>query len=180
MPFADKTEQDIYYKNYYLKNKNRIKLRSKKHRENNKESIKKYKQHYFKNNQDVIKTYCSKNKDKITLQKRKSRERNYIRSIFNNAKARARKMNIDFNIEIDDIIIPKICPVLNIEILSIPANTKAAHNSASIDRIDNTKGYVKGNIRIISFRANCLKSDATLNEIKMIYNDLLKIEDNKP
>jgi len=30
-------------------------------------------------------------------------------------------------------------------------------NSCTIDRIDSTKGYVKGNIQLITWRANCLK-----------------------
>lgn len=42
-------------------------------------------------------------------------------------------------------------------------------NSPSIDRLDNTKGYVKGNINIISWRANRIKSDATLDELEKIY-----------
>jgi hypothetical protein len=45
---------------------------------------------------------------------------------------------------------------------------KAVPNSPSIDRIDPERGYVKGNIKIISFRANQIKSDASHQELKLV------------
>jgi hypothetical protein len=92
------------------------------------------------------------------------------KKIFNSAKSRASLKNRNFNIEICDIIIPKICPVLNIEIGS------DFDSSPSIDRIDSTKGYVKGNIRIISRRANILKNNGTIEEFKLILKDLKKLQ----
>lgn len=49
-------------------------------------------------------------------------------------------------------------------------------NSPSLDRIDNSSGYVKGNVHIISMRANRIKSDATLQELKSVvkYLDSIK------
>ncbi len=41
-------------------------------------------------------------------------------------------------------------------------------NSPSIDRIAPERGYVKGNIKIISFRANQIKSDASPSELKLV------------
>lgn len=79
------------------------------------------------------------------------------------AKARAKKNNLEFNIDIDDIIIPNICPVLGIPIKS--GVGKTIDSSPTIDRINNNLGYVKGNIKIISWRANKLKSDATSDEL---------------
>ncbi len=57
-------------------------------------------------------------------------------------------------------------PVLNIPLTF--NNGTAKDNSYSVDRIDSTKGYSFDNIIIVSNRANRLKSDATLLEIKQL------------
>jgi hypothetical protein len=40
--------------------------------------------------------------------------------------------------------------------------------AASVDRIDNARGYVAGNVCIISQRANLLKKDATVDEVRSL------------
>ena len=40
----------------------------------------------------------------------------------------------------------------------------------SIDRINNSIGYVKENIIIVSRRANILKKDATIDELEQLFN----------
>lgn len=87
--------------------------------------------------------------------------------LYNSAKKRAKDKNLEFSITLDDIILPINCPILNIELKFNEG--KAMDNSYSIDRIDSNKGYIKGNIQIISFKANTIKSNASLNEIKMVY-----------
>ena len=81
-------------------------------------------------------------------------------------RKRAQEDNREFNLTLEDIIIPEFCPVLGIPIYSCEG--KSTDNSASIDRYDNSKGYVKGNINIISWRANNLKSNGTLEEFKLL------------
>ena len=82
------------------------------------------------------------------------------------ASKRARGKGIPFDITVEDIFIPEFCPVLGIPI--IKNNNKTSPNSPSLDRIDNTKGYVKGNVCVISWRANKLKGESTIDEMKMI------------
>lgn len=84
------------------------------------------------------------------------------------AKDRATKSGIEFSIEVNDIIIPEVCPVLGIPI--IPANGKRSANSPSLDRRDNSRGYEKDNICVISWRANRLKNDATIKELEAVVN----------
>lgn len=79
------------------------------------------------------------------------------------AKYRAKKNNLDFEIELEDIVIPKICPILNIPLFSSKGHS--GPNSPSIDRIDSSKGYIKGNVQVISHKANTIKSNATLQEL---------------
>lgn len=38
----------------------------------------------------------------------------------------------------------------------------------SVDRVDNDKGYEPGNVRVISFRANSIKGDATVAELEAV------------
>ena len=70
--------------------------------------------------------------------------------------------------------IPKYCPVLGIEIKSNTTNAPL-DSSPSLDRIDSSKGYIKGNVRIISNRANRIKSDATIEELRKVLEDYEKI-----
>lgn len=82
------------------------------------------------------------------------------------AKTRAIKKGLEFNITKNDISIPVYCPIFKIK---LEKSSKYNHpNSYSLDRIDNTKGYIKGNVHIISWRANNLKKDGTHEEFEKL------------
>jgi hypothetical protein len=86
------------------------------------------------------------------------------------AKARARKYEVPFSLSITDIPdIPKTCPILGIPLHR--GRGEILPNSPSLDRIIPELGYVVGNIRIISYRANHLKSNATIAELEDILTD---------
>ena len=89
-------------------------------------------------------------------------------AMFHNAKHRAKKKGIPFTIEMEDIFIPELCPLLEIPLIS--TSDKRSPNNPSLDRIspDPTIGYVLSNIQVISARANWLKADATLEELKLL------------
>lgn len=88
--------------------------------------------------------------------------------MLNNSKQRAKEAGREHTLTIDDIVIPDYCPILNIK-LEV-GDRKNHENAPSIDRIDNSKGYTKENIMIMSTRANLLKKNATIDELIMIGN----------
>lgn len=83
------------------------------------------------------------------------------------AKRRAAKTGKDFDIEVSDIVIPEYCPVLGIA-LRLGVKRGFIEDAPSIDRVDSEKGYVKGNVFVISWRANKIKSDASLEELEKL------------
>ncbi len=94
-------------------------------------------------------------------------------------KYRARQRGIPFDLTKDDIVIPKTCPVLGIELRQLLIEDepqKGYHpNAPSLDRIIPELGYVKGNVRVISARANLLKNDATISELELVLKDLKRL-----
>jgi len=88
--------------------------------------------------------------------------------LWRSAKQRAKKQNKEFTISVDDIKIPTYCPILGIPLIINKKQHK--FDSPSIDRIDNSKGYIKENIAVISYRANQLKSNGTFLELRSIVN----------
>jgi len=88
------------------------------------------------------------------------------------ARKRAKLGGFECTITKDDIVIPETCPVLGIPLFARVgagrSNRDQVENSPSLDRIDNSKGYVPGNIAVISMRANMIKNNATLDELKAI------------
>ena len=84
------------------------------------------------------------------------------------SKARAKRTGLIHTIEPADIpSIPSHCALLGIELSNEPEAYREA--TPSLDRIDNTIGYVKGNLQIISSRANRLKNNASFSEIETLY-----------
>jgi len=77
------------------------------------------------------------------------------------AKSRSKIRGISFTIDVNDIIIPTTCPILNIPLFCTIGKSGSFDNSPSLDRIDPQKGYVKGNIMVISSLANVMKNNAT-------------------
>lgn len=98
--------------------------------------------------------------------------------ILQSSKQRAKEKGLEHNIELSDIIIPEYCPILNIK-LEFGGKGIQTFNSPSIDRIDSTKGYIKGNIQIISLRANMMKNDATKEEIELFCKNIMKYMNNE-
>lgn len=98
------------------------------------------------------------------------------RTLLRSAKARAKRDKLKFDIDIDDIIIPASCPYLGIPLFS---GKKGNPNSPSLDKIIPKLGYTKGNVIVVSRRANVLKLDASVEELEMLSLNLRKVVDAK-
>ena len=82
------------------------------------------------------------------------------------ARKRASRRGLMCDLKIEDLFVPSNCPVLGIPLV---VGTKTHHHgSPTLDRFDNAKGYTKDNTRVISYRANWLKGDATGQELMAV------------
>lgn len=99
------------------------------------------------------------------------------------AKWRAKRDGLEFNLEIEDICIPDVCPLLEVPLtLSYYASTDKGPklHGPSLDRIDNNIGYIKGNVWVISHQANTMKGCATLQELQTFVANLTKAFNSFP
>lgn len=134
-------------------------------------------EYYRKNREKSLaasKNYYRKNKDKAKQRALLRRTETPEKHIWSAAKYRAKSFGLAFDISIEDIRIPQFCPVLGIELGPLGGNGRN-DNAPSIDRINNSKGYIRGNVIIISHRANCLKRDATLLEMQRMADFYTKL-----
>lgn len=103
---------------------------------------------------------------------RKIYHKNPARYMLKSAINRARQLGFICTITECDIVIPEFCPLLGLKLERGTGKQQAA--SPSLDRIIPTCGYVPGNVWVISHRANELKRDATLQELRMLVNNLAR------
>lgn len=89
-----------------------------------------------------------------------SRKRMMLRS----ARHRAKQKGLPFNITVNDFTIPETCPALGIEI----ALEGDLDHAPSLDRVMPSLGYVKGNVMVLSNRANRIKNNAAVHELRAI------------
>ena len=87
-------------------------------------------------------------------------------ALWRRAKTRARRWHRPFNIEPSDIVIPERCPVFGMPLVA--GRNKAGEDSPSLDRVIPELGYVKGNVWVISLKANKCKAMAGPNELRAL------------
>lgn len=123
------------------------------------------------------KIYREKNIEKLTEQGKMATHArlallgdSYKKSMINRARIRAKTQGVPFELSIEDIDIPERCPVLGIELQYNNGHQGGSDNSPSLDKINPSKGYVKGNVIVVSGLANRIKTNATLDQIKKVYD----------
>jgi hypothetical protein len=92
----------------------------------------------------------------------------HIRRNLGQIKNRAKRKNIEFDLDFEYVesLAVNICPVFDFDLSWGQAEGKILFNSPSLDRIDPSKGYVKGNIQFISHLANTMKNNASLEQLE--------------
>lgn len=96
-------------------------------------------------------------------------EHHSIREKLNGARKRAKEQGLEFNITIEDLMpFPSHCEILGLELTYKVFGNDRPDNGVSLDKIVPSRGYTKENVRIISMRANRLKSDLDLDTILKI------------
>lgn len=113
-----------------------------------------------------VKNMTEEQQERRRIQAAESRSRRPEQVLINAARTRAKRNGIDFNITKEDISIPEVCPVLGIPL--VKGEKFFTDNSPTIDRIDNSKGYVRGNIEVISYKANSIKGHGSIEDLEMI------------
>lgn len=100
--------------------------------------------------------------------KKRSKDPRYY--MFNNARSRAQESGIVFTITMDDIVIPDKCPIFDIPL--VRGKNITVIGSPSLDRKDPKGGYTKDNIWVISHKANRLKNNGSVEDIKILASRL--------
>ena len=110
-----------------------------------------------------------RNKKSLAAKKYRESTKGRIQRLLDNARRRTKKNGLVFEIDSSDIHIPDYCPITG-EKIHFGDDGSLNLNSPSLDRIDNSKGYIKGNVAVISLKANKYKSNMSIEEITNLYN----------
>jgi hypothetical protein len=134
----------------------------------NNKSSKDGKQHYCKSCHAArARAYREANPETVAATYRAYYKANPEQRMLWNAKKRAKNNNLEFNLSLEDIQIPERCPILGITLERGNTHTNR-DSSPSLDKILPEKGYVKGNVQVISDLANRMKSNATFAQMVML------------
>ncbi len=109
-------------------------------------------------------SYIENPKEYRRLESLARRRADPVGYLINQARYRAKNLGNEFTITREELEIPDFCPVFGIPLFF--SGGKRSPNSHSIDRRDNSKGYVKGNVEVISFKANQYKGDMSIEEVE--------------
>jgi hypothetical protein len=88
------------------------------------------------------------------------------RRMLKHAKARAKRKGVPFSLRMRDVTVPEFCPVLGLPLAH--ATGHSCDTSPALDRIRPERGYVPGNILVVSDLANRIKANASPDQIQRV------------
>lgn len=120
--------------------------------------------------------YLEKNKEKLQEYEVNRHVEKLDQRLWQGAKSRAEKKGLAFNLEVSDIKIPNLCPVLKIPMYSGAGQGGIHDGSPTLDRKVPHLGYTKGNVLVISSLANRIKQNATSAQVRQVADYIEQIE----
>lgn len=147
-----------YQQQYYQANRERIRATRRQWAKDNPQKVKEWKR-----------TKPSPEAAKRRRDRWEARNPTYI--LWNAAKQRAKRDGLEFSLDRGDIVIPETCPLLG---MPIKRGRRGDDQCPSLDRIDNSLGYVPGNVWVISWLANKMKATATKEQLDAFAVNWLK------
>jgi hypothetical protein len=168
-----------YNRAWTEKNKDRVRERSAEWREKNRERFRDMQKAWREKNpekqRELVRQWAVENSARRYQQagawNKRTRQdpKHWVRMQLSQVKARAKKIGVEFSLDAAQVETPKFCPVLGIELTyGLGTGIRKNPHAASLDRIVGSRGYSNGNVRVISLRANVIKSDATLEELRAL------------
>ncbi len=121
------------------------------------------------------KEWRADNKVYMSRHRREYAIRNPDRRMLISARQVAKNKGLPFNLTLEDVAVPDRCPALGIALRSVRGTR--LKEAPSLDRIVPHLGYTKGNVVVVSWHANRIKADATIDELRQVadfYSNLTK------
>lgn len=114
--------------------------------------------------------WAQKNPEEAAARAKRWRKKNMECILVHSARRRAKAKGLDFELTTENCPrVPELCPILGIKLEVRPDGLKGPWDgSPTLDRIDPTKGYTLDNVRVISFKANRMKSDMTIEILETL------------
>ena len=154
MPLTE--SQKTYQREYYLKNRDAKLAASKARSETRKAEKAEY---------DRARRLAQRDRLSELGKIRSKTTEGRITNMLSRARSRAKQSGIPCTITRDDIQIPTHCPILGIP-LEFADTAGGDIHSPSLDRIVPELGYIPGNVQVISAKANLIKSNLTIDQLK--------------
>lgn len=116
--------------------------------------------------------FRARHPDKAKASRQRNRRKPWRTHVVAKARARARKRGLEATLAVDDVVWPDRCPVLGIPLFYPERSGEKTDPNRpdlpTLDRFDNSMGYVAGNVFVISMRANALKNNASADELEAV------------
>lgn len=134
-----------------------------------KEVAKEYHRQY---NRAYMKKSRLENPEKFLARDKKWRVDNRLQTLIFSTRRTAKLKGIEHSITVDDLVHSDICPLTGV---MIDWGCSGRHLlNPSVDRIDPTKGYIKGNVEIMSCLGNSMKNNASPEQLIIFAKEILK------